>query len=125
MPGPVVAGILAVASAEDVLRHGFEAAGDRDVPLHVLVAGAAAVAGPAGEVHQVIERWSEKYPAVPVTVSVHAGLDAAIVLAAATHDGGLLVVAETHSLREDAIIRAIRRRVHCPLAVTRSRHPLP
>jgi hypothetical protein len=96
MPGPVVAGILAVASAEDVLRHGFETAHDRDMPLHVLVAGPAAVAGLAEDVREVIERWSQKYPAVPVTASDRAGLDAATVLAAAANSGELLVVAETH-----------------------------
>jgi hypothetical protein len=107
MPGPVVAGILAVASAEDVLRHGFEAAHDRDVPLHVLVAGPAAVAGRVDDVHEVIGRWSQKYPVLPATVSVRAGLDAVIVLTAATSGGGLLVAAETHGSREDAIIRAL------------------
>lgn len=125
MPGPVVAGILAVVSAEDVLRHGFEAAHDRDVPLHVLVAGPAAVTGPVDDVHEVIERWTDKYPVVPVTVSVRPGLDAAIVLAATTSGGGLLVVAEAHGSREDAIIRALRRRVRCPLVIARGRDSVP
>jgi hypothetical protein len=125
MSGPVVAGILAVASAEDVLRHGFEAAHDRDVPLHVLVAGPAAVAGLGDDVPEVIEHWSEKYPAVPVTVSAHAGVDAAIVLAAAAHGSELLVVAEAHDPGEGAIIRAIRGRVRCPLTVTRGKNLVP
>jgi len=120
MADPVVAGILAVASAEDVLRHGFEAAGDRGVWLHVLVAGPAAAAGPVDELFDLIELWSEKYPAVPVTVRVRAGLDAAIVLAAAAR-GGELVLAEPHGPREDAILRALRRRVRCPVVVVRGR----
>lgn len=117
MRGPVVAGILAVGPAEDVLRHGFEAAGDRGVPLHVQVAGPAATADPAGELPEMIERWAGKYPAVPVTVSVRAGLDAVIVLAAATHGGDLLVVAEPRDARETAIVRALARRARCPLIV--------
>jgi hypothetical protein len=120
MPAPVVAGILATASAEDVLRHGFETARDRDVPLHILVAGPAAAA--VGELRDLIERWTEKYPAVPSTVSVRTGVDAAIVLVAAAHGGDLLVVAEPCDARETAIVRAVTRRPHCPLAIVPT-HP--
>jgi hypothetical protein len=62
---------------------------------------------------------------VPVSVSVRVGLDAAIVLAAAANGAELLLVAETHGRREDAIIQAIRRRVHCPLTVIRSKNLTP
>lgn len=121
MPGPVVAGILAVTSAEDVLRHGFEAAQDRDVPLRVLVAGPAASA--AEELHDVFERWAGKHPDVPATVSVRGVLDAVVVLAAAAQEGALLVVAESHDPREEAVVRALRRRIRCPLAIAARRQP--
>lgn len=120
MPAPVVAGILAATSAENVLRHGFETARDRDVPLHILVAGPAAT--DVGELRDLIERWTEKYPAVPATVSVRPGVDAAIVLAAAAHGGEMLMVAEPCDARETAIVRAVTRRAHCPLAIVPS-HP--
>jgi len=117
MPGPVVAGILAVASAEDVLRHGFAAADDRGVRLHVLVAAPAATAGPVAELRDLIERWTEKYPGVPVMVSIRAGLDAAIVLAAAARGSGLLVVAEPRDARESAVVQALTRRTRGSLVV--------
>ncbi|GIF01765.1 hypothetical protein [Paractinoplanes rishiriensis] len=118
--GTVTAGILTVDSAEDVVRHGFAVAQDHGVALHVLLMEQAANVLPTGELTDLIERWAEKYPQVPVTVSVRAGIDAAIVLAAASRRCGLLVLAAPHGARETGVFRAVRRRARCPLSVAKA-----
>jgi hypothetical protein len=113
--GPVLAGILEAVSAEDVLRRAFDEAQHRAVGLHVLVAGLP----PADElaVSELADRWSGKYPEVPVSVSVSSVLDPAITLAAATRSSRLAVVGPAGDARVAATVRAVRRRATCPLIV--------
>ncbi|MEV4346455.1 hypothetical protein AB0J83_18465 [Actinoplanes sp. NPDC049596] len=114
--GPVVAGILAEQSAEDVLRVAFPEAQGRDVPLRVVVAGAAASFAATG-VPETIERWGEKYPGVECTVAVRAGLDAAVTLVAGARGSALMVVGKPVNRRDAAVLQAVRHRLSCPLRV--------
>jgi hypothetical protein len=113
--GPVLAGILSATTAEDVLRYGFDEAQRRAAPLRVLVAEPATA--DLGRLIETISRWAEKYPDVASVVSVRTGLDAAIALAAGARGCGLIVVAETADARTEAVLRAVARRVRCPLKV--------
>jgi len=115
--GPVLAGIMAAATAEDVLRCCFAEAGRREVGVRVLLAGPVPEAGVDVLVGDLVDRWAEKHPAVPVTVEVRRGLDAAITLTAATLHCGLVVVAEPADAQEAAVAHALARRAHCPLVV--------
>ena len=115
--GPVLAGILAVATAEDVLRRSFAEARRRTVTLRVLLAGPVTAAGEDALVGDLVDRWAEKYPDVPVTVAVRGGLDAAITLTAATRRCGLAVVAEPTDAHEAAVVEALARRAYCPVIV--------
>jgi hypothetical protein len=115
--GPVLAGILAIRSAEDVLRCAFAEAQRRDVALHVLAAGPPPAAGEEAMVRDLVDRWAEKYPAVPVTFSRRHGVDAAITLAGAGRRCGVVVVAEPADGHDAAVVRALIRRTDCPLTV--------
>ena len=115
--GPVLAGILATRSADDILRCAFAEAQRRDVALHVLTAGPSPTADEEVRVRDLVDRWAEKYPAVPVTFSRRHGIDAAITLTGASRRCGLVVVAEPADGHDAAVVRALSRRVHCPLTV--------
>ena len=115
--GPVLAGILAAAAAEDVLRRCFAEARHRGVGVRVLLGGPVTAAGEDAQVGDLVDRWADKYPDVPVTVAARRGLDAAITLTAATRRCGLVVVAEPTDTHDAAVVQALARRAHCPLVV--------
>jgi len=118
--GPVLAGILAGSSAEDVLRCAFAEARRRAEPLRVLLTGPAPAADEDLHLRDLIERWAEKYPAVSVTVAVRHDVDAAITLTGASRHCGLLVVAQHADGRDAAVVQALTRRAHCPVMVATS-----
>jgi len=113
MTGPVLAGILAVSSAEDVLRLAFDEAQGRAVAVWVMAAG------PAGEdeaeLSGIVERWSGKFPDVAVTVSARSGVDPAIALTAATRTCSLAVLARPTDAYATALAGAVARRSGCPV----------
>jgi len=115
--GPVLAGILAVRSAEDVLRCAFAEAERRDVALRVLAAGLSPTAGEDVHVRDLVDRWAEKYPAVPVTFSRRHNIDAAVTLVGASRCCGLVVVAEPVDGHDTAVVQALARRAGCPMMV--------
>ena len=115
--GPVLACLLAPTKADEVLRRGFDEAQRRATPLRLLVAEPATA--DLDSLSEVIERWSEKYTDVALTVSARPRLDAAIALTAAAHDCGLVIVAEPGDARTAAVVRAAARRMRCPLIVVR------
>jgi hypothetical protein len=111
MTGPVLAGLLTPASAEDVLRLAFDEAQDRVVGVRVVAT--ADEAEPSG----IVERWSGKYPEVPVTVSVLRAIDPAITLTAATRSCCLAVLPRPADTRATALIGAVARRSGCPVVL--------
>jgi hypothetical protein len=113
--GPVLAGILAVNSAEDVLRFAFDEAQRRAVPLRVLAAGLAE--DDRAALDDAVGRWAGKYPGVPASVSVRDGLDPAICLAAAARTSCLAVLTAPGDARATAVVDAVVRRAACPLVI--------
>jgi hypothetical protein len=115
MTGPVLAGILAASTAEEVLRHAFDEAQHRAVALRVVAAGLDPDDEPA--LSELVERWAGKYPDVPVSVAVRGVVDPAITLTAATRHCGLAVLARPGDARTAAVVRAIARRASCPVVI--------
>ncbi len=111
MTGPVLAGILAVRTAEDVLRLAFDEAQGRGVAVRVV----ATVDG--AELPDLVERWSGKYPEVPVTVSVRNAIDPAITLTAAGRSCCLAVLARPTNAYATALVGAVARRSGCPVVL--------
>lgn len=119
--GPVLAGLLELPDADDVLRRAFDEAHARAASLVVLAAGRAADQGAEPVLRDEVVRWSEKYPRVAVTVTRWPDYDSAIALTAGTAGCVLAVVAEPHDPREAAIVASAVRRAHCPVAVLPAR----
>jgi hypothetical protein len=116
--GPVLVCLSEAHRGDAVLRFGFAEADRRAAPLHVLVTGRPAPTGEdAAVLLDLVERWAEKYPAVPVTTRVSRGIDAAVSLTAATRGRALAVVAEPADARAAAVLHALTRRAHCPVVV--------
>jgi len=115
--GPILAGVLSVRGADDVLRRCFSEARRRQVGVRVLLAGPQAVAGEDALLRKLVDRWAGTYPDVPVSVAVRSGLDAAITLTAATRRCGLTVLAEPADAQQTAVVQAVARRAYCPLIV--------
>ncbi|MFC7277703.1 hypothetical protein ACFQS1_27250 [Paractinoplanes rhizophilus] len=111
MNGAVLAGILDVASADDVLRLAFEEAQQRGADLRVMATA------PHAELTDTVDRWSAKYPDVPVSVVIRHVIDPAITLAAATRTCCLAVLARPTDTRATAVVRAVARRAGCPLVI--------
>ncbi|MCA2218981.1 hypothetical protein [Jidongwangia harbinensis] len=114
--GPVLIGVLGAAPAEEALRYAFDEAGRRAAALLVLLAGDEPGDGGVGH-DDMVQRWSEKYPDVHVTITVRRRLDPAVVLAALSRDCGLLVVAQPADPAGTALVGALSRRAHCPMVV--------
>src|SRR5215204_6205386 len=89
--GPVLVGVIGLASADAVLRQGFAEADHRGTKLVVLAAGAAPDADDEC-LRDEIARWSEKYPAVAVTLRLSRAIDPAVTLTAATNSCCLLLL---------------------------------
>ena len=120
--GPVLVGVHGAAPAEDTLRYAFAEAEHRGVELLVIL---------TGEVPQVdsdlqtdaVRRWAEKYPQVPVRATTRRRLDPAVVLAAASHGCGLLIVPQPSDPGTAAWVDALCRRARCPVAVAGTLDP--
>lgn len=113
---PVLAGVIGTGPADPTLRLAFAEAVRRDVPVLVLGIGPAAPLDDVAFADRV-QRWEKRYPGVPVTLSVRRGLDAAVILTAASRSAGLLVLDASGGPAVASIIRAVRRRARCPVAV--------
>ena len=111
MTGPVLAGILAVRTAEEVLRLAFDEAQDRGVPVRVLATVDEA------DLPDIVERWSGKYPEIPVTVCIRRAIDPAITLTAATRSCCVAVLPHPTDAYATALVGAVARRSGCPVVV--------
>ena len=109
MTGPVLAGILAERTAEDVLRLAFDEAQGRGVAVRVVATVEAA------ELPDLVERWSGKYPEIPVTVAIRRAIDPAIALTAATRSCGVAVLPQPTDAYATALVGAVGRRSGCPV----------
>lgn len=114
--GPVLLGVIDAGLEEAAIGEAFAAADDRGVALFVVVTAEAPV-GQDRHVTEAIERWSEKYPGVVVTTGIRRDIDAVVTLAAASRGCAILVVQEPSSARSVALMRALSRRVRCPVVV--------
>lgn len=121
--GPVLAGLLALPGADDVLRRAFGEADARATAVTVLATGAAARAESAAAVSDAVARWSEKYPERAVTLTRRPEFDAAIALTAATTGCVLAVLAEPADARTATVVASVERRAHCPVVVLRADRP--
>jgi len=113
MTGPVLAGILSVRTAEEVLSLAFDEAQDHAVAVWVVAAGLPAE--DEDELSAVVGRWSGKYPDVAATVSARQAIDPAIVLTAASRVCSLAVLARPTNVFTTALIGAVERRSGCPV----------
>jgi hypothetical protein len=113
---PVLAAVIGPAPADPVLRHAFAEADRRGAQLRVVAAGRAG-AGDDELLLDEVDRWAEKYPRVPVSLSVRRQLDPAVTLAALSTGAGVLVLEVTGSPVVRSVVGALRRRAHCPLVV--------
>lgn len=116
--GPVLVGVLGTAPAEAALRYAFAEADHRGAGLLVILAGEVSPEDDADQV-EVVRRWAEKYSDVAVTTSIRHRIDPAVVLAAASHGGGLLVVQHPEDTATAAVVDAVSRRARCPVVVAR------
>ncbi len=111
---PVLVAIAGAADPEPTVAAGFETADQRGVPVVVLAVGPH-----DAEPAELVQRWLEKFPGVPVTMSHRHGLDAAIVVAAASRAAGLVVVA-AEPRWTGSVAQAIADRARCPVLVVPS-----
>ena len=118
--GPVLVGVLGVAPVEEALRYAFDEADDSGVGLLVMLTGEAPDEDSVQQ-HDVVRRWSEKYPRVPVATSVRRRLDPAVILAAASRGCGQLVVQQPATPAAAVLVDALSRRAHCPVVVVNHR----
>lgn len=116
LDGPVLAGLIGASPAEAALRRAFAEADRRGVALRVILAGTA----PAEEdrhLGDLIERWSEKYPGVPVRAMTRRGIDAAVTLTAASRGCALLITQRPADANSSLLVTALSRRACCPVVV--------
>jgi hypothetical protein len=114
--GPVLVGVHGAAAADEALRYAFAEADHRGVPLTAVLTGTAPWPG-SGDQSELVRLWAEKYPEVPVTITIRRGLDPAVVIAAASHGCGLLVVPRPTDAGTAAVVDAVSHRAHCPVVV--------
>lgn len=110
----VLVAIIGPVSAETALRAAFDEAERRGSAVRVLAAGSA----PASFddlLRDLVDRWAEKYPGVPVATDVRRQLDAAVTVVAATRHCASAFVPESSDPASAAVLRALARRAHCPL----------
>jgi hypothetical protein len=114
---PVLVGIVGMPPAADAaVRAGFAYAEARAATLRVVCAGAASVDDDAFLI-DLVDRWAEKYPLVPVTFSVRRAIDAAVTLTAAARSCGLLVVPASDEPGVAAVTKALVRRSGRPVVL--------
>ena len=120
--GPVLAGLIGSAPMEATLRRAFSEADERHAGLLVILTG---VAEPDDDrqMHELVDRWSEKFPDVPVRSGIRRGIDAAVTLAAASRGCGLLVTQEPGDGTSEALVNALSRRACCPVVMAHTAAP--
>lgn len=114
--GPVLVGVVGATPAEAALRYAFTEADRRRTALQVAAVGPAS-AEIDTHLHDLVERWAEKYPDVPLTTRVRRTVDAAVVLVAGSRAVDLLVVQQPADAASSALVDSLRRRAHCPVVV--------
>ncbi|GAA4465299.1 universal stress protein [Phytohabitans houttuyneae] len=127
---PVLVGVDGTAGSEAAIRFAFAAADRRCAPLTAVHLWPALASPPGqerlsaaeGAFLDLLETWSEKYPDVTVRLAVRHGLDAVIVLSAASRTAQLVVVAAPHSRAADGgspgpILTALAARSACPVVI--------
>jgi hypothetical protein len=112
----VLVAIAGPAPAEAALRDAFELADRRAAMVRIVAAGPATGTGDE-VVADVVARWAEKYPDVPMTLDFRRSIDTAVTLVAASRQCAVAFVAGGHDPRFSAVLRAVRRRAHCPVIV--------
>jgi hypothetical protein len=115
---PVLVGIVGSAPAEAALRAGFEHAEACRSTVHVVCAGHASAADDA-YLADLIDRWAEKFPDVPVRSRICRTVDAAVTLVAAARHCGVMVLPASSDPVAAAVTTAIARRAHCPVIMAR------
>lgn len=118
---PVLVCLLGESPSDEILRFSFDEALSRETALDVLLTGPASSTEEDVLVLDVIERWAEKYPTVPVTTRVRRGVDAAVTLTAATRGHSLAVLPVPANARTAAVLVAVSRRTHCPVTLISER----
>jgi hypothetical protein len=112
----ILVAIVGPASAETALRHAFDEAESRGAAVRVVAAGPASAAHD-DFVRDLVERWAEKYPVVPVSTAFRRQVDAAVTLVAATRHCASVFVPASPDPTSAAVLRALTRRAHCPIVV--------
>ena len=112
----ILVAIVGAASVESALRGAFDEAERRGAAVRVVAAGPASAAYD-DFLRDVVERWAEKYPGVPVSTDVRRRLDAAVTLVAATRHCASAFVPGSSNPISAAVLRALARRAHCPVVV--------
>jgi hypothetical protein len=114
---PVLVGIVGAGPAESVLRVGFERAEACGATVHVVCAGPAS-GGDDAFLSDLIDRWADKFPYVPVRTRISRTVDAAVTLVAAARRCGLVVLPAATDPVVAAVTTAVVRRARCPVIVT-------
>jgi hypothetical protein len=120
--GPVLAGLIGSAPMEATLRRAFLEADERHAGLSVILTGAAEPDDDR-QMYELVDRWSEKFPDVPVRSGIRRGIDAAVTLAAASRGCALLVTQEPRDGTGEALAKALSRRACCPVVVAHTAAP--
>jgi len=110
----VLVALVGSAGTEPAVAAAFDAAMRRGLPVVALAVE------PSGGQLDVLARWSANYPDVPLTVSHRHGLDAAIVVVAASRAAALVAVAIEPHRWAGSPAQAIADRAHCPVLLVPS-----
>jgi hypothetical protein len=108
--------ILGPAAPDSALHDAFVEAERRDVAVRVVAAGPASPADD-DQLRDLVGRWAEKFPDVPVTISIRRLVDAGVTLVAATRRCGVAFVPRAPEPASAAVLQAMIRRAHCPVIV--------
>jgi GNAT acetyltransferase-like protein len=111
---PVLVGIVGASSAEAALRNGFERAEACRTAVHVVCAGPASAADEVF-LSDLINRWAEKFPDVPVRIAIRRTVDAAVTLVAAARSCRVVVLPVSSEPVAAAVTTAVARRARCPV----------
>jgi nucleotide-binding universal stress UspA family protein len=127
LPRPVLVGVVASEGCDDLLGFAFEEAQLRGAPLHAahVCAGVADQAVRDRLLTEALSVWSQKYADVGVTRTVRPGVDAAVVLSAASRSAQLVVVGAGRrragvAFGPGSVVGVLLGRAGCPVAVVAS-----
>lgn len=133
---PVLVGVDGLPGSEAAVEFAFGEAALHGAPLLAVHLWPPADAGGSGRDRveaegaflDLLETWSAKHPDVPVEIAVRHGLDAVIVLAAASRSARLMVVGMPHGVGSHPIppgsaLAALIDRAGCPIAVVPAEPP--